>query len=145
MCTLNKANEKSYTLPDGKTTLIPADLQNGVPQQMFNPIKIGYESVGVHELVNNAISKCGNQVQPNLFQNIISTGGCSFFDGYQDKLTKEMKAINSNARIISQPDRNIDVFKGGSTLASLSNYDSSMISKQEYLENGNQIVHRKCH
>ena len=105
---------------------------------MFSPQLAQHNwSKGIHELVSTTISNCASDKQPNLYQNIISTGGCSFFDGYQDKLTKEMKAINSNARIISQPDRNIDVFKGGSTFASLSMYDSNMISKQEYLENGN--------
>ena len=47
-------------------------------------------------------------------------------------------------KIIAAPDRYYSVWTGGSTLCSLSTFESQWITKEEYEENGAEIVHRKC-
>lgn len=47
-------------------------------------------------------------------------------------------------KIISNADRYYSVWAGASTLTSLSTFDSQWITKEEYEENGAEIVHRKC-
>ena len=47
-------------------------------------------------------------------------------------------------KIIAAPDRYYSVWTGGSTLCSLSTFESQWITKEEYEEYGAEIVHRKC-
>jgi len=47
-------------------------------------------------------------------------------------------------KIIATSDRYYAVWTGGSTLSSLSTFESQWITKDEYEENGAEIVHRKC-
>jgi len=47
-------------------------------------------------------------------------------------------------RVIATGDRYYSVWAGGSTLSSLSTFDSQWVTKEEYDENGAEIIHRKC-
>ena len=47
-------------------------------------------------------------------------------------------------KVIAAPDRHHSVWYGGSTLCSLKTFDSHWITKEEYEENGAEIIHRKC-
>lgn len=49
------------------------------------------------------------------------------------------------AKIIAPPDRYYSAWNGGSDLCSLSSFESYWITKEEYEENGAEIVHRKCY
>ncbi len=46
--------------------------------------------------------------------------------------------------MIASPDRRYAVWRGGSTLTSLSTFASMWITKDDYDEHGAGIVHRKC-
>lgn len=46
--------------------------------------------------------------------------------------------------IIASADRYYAVWTGGSTLSSLSTFESQWITMEEYQESGADIVHRKC-
>ena len=60
MGTLDYAwEDKYYTLPDKETILIPSDVQNKIPQILFNPKEFEFgkiDGLGVHELVSTAIN-----------------------------------------------------------------------------------------
>ena len=47
-------------------------------------------------------------------------------------------------KIIAGGDRYYSVWTGGSTLSSLATFESQWITKEEFEENGAEIVHRKC-
>jgi len=47
-------------------------------------------------------------------------------------------------KIIAGADRYYSVWTGGSTLSSLATFESQWITKEEFEENGAEIVHRKC-
>ena len=46
--------------------------------------------------------------------------------------------------MVEIPDRQNGVWKGGSTLTSLSSFDNMWITKEEYEDEGSDIVNRKC-
>jgi actin-related protein len=46
--------------------------------------------------------------------------------------------------IIDNPDRYYSVWRGGSIMCYLSSFESKWITKEEYEENGPEIVHRYC-
>lgn len=67
--------------------------------------------------------------------------------GIQEKMVKELKKLvpsKTVPKIVAPPERKYSVWIGGSILASLSAFQHSIISKQEYEENGPTVVHRKC-
>ena len=69
------------------------------------------------------------------------------YEGIADRLKQEIvkKApAGAEIRIVASADRKYAVFRGASTLASLSTFRSSWISKEDYHELGAAIVHRKC-
>jgi len=78
---------------------------------------------------------------------VILSGGTTLYKGLPDRLQKELDAVCPQAnmvKIIAAPDRYYSVWTGGSTLCSLSTFESQWITKEEYEENGAEIVHRKC-
>ena len=69
------------------------------------------------------------------------------YEGIADRIKSELTDLappGAEVRIIASPDRKFSVWKGASTLASLSTFGASWISKEEYEEHGAAIVHRKC-
>ena len=83
----------------------------------------------------------------SLMKNIILSGGSTMYAGLPDRLKTEIESLaqpGSDIRIVAPADRKFSVWKGASTLASLSTFASSWISKEEYDEHGASIVQRKC-
>jgi actin-related protein len=69
------------------------------------------------------------------------------FPGIADRLQKEMTSLAPSTmkiKIVAPLERKYSVWIGGSLLASLSTFQQTWISKQDYDETGPSIVHRKC-
>ena len=67
--------------------------------------------------------------------------------GLEARVTKEMTSLclpMTNIKVIAEPDRKYSAWIGGSILSSLSTFQQMCISRDEYLESGPAIVHRKC-
>ena len=139
---------KQYELPDGQTVSVNAPRFMG-PEALFNPglIKEGDETLGMHQLTFQSIQECDLDIRKDLYSNIIMSGGTTLYAGLPDRLEKEVDAMcpqQNMVKIIASADRYYSVWTGGSTLSSLSTFESQWITKEEYEENGAEIVHRKC-
>lgn len=69
------------------------------------------------------------------------------FNGFGERLYSEMKKLcpeKMKVKVIATPDRKYMVWKGGSTLSTLSTFGSMWITKADYEEFGETVVHRKC-
>lgn len=69
------------------------------------------------------------------------------FPGLGERLYKEMKELapqTMKVKVIASPDRKYAVWRGGSTLAKLSTFAGMWVTKEDYDEFGESIVHRKC-
>jgi len=69
--------------------------------------------------------------------------------GLPERLAKEVKAlapqnIANQVQVIASNERKYCVWLGGSILSSISTFSCMWITKEEYLESGESIVHRKC-
>lgn len=119
------------------------------PEALFNPglIKEGDETPGMHTMAYQSITDCDMDVRNELYSNIILSGGTTLYEGLPDRLEKEVDALcpkSEMVKIIASADRYYSVWTGGSTLSSLSTFESQWITKEEYEENGAEIVHKKC-
>lgn len=119
------------------------------PEALFNPglIKEGDETPGMHTMAFGTCQECDLDIRKDLYANTILSGGTTLYDGLPDRLEKEMDAMcpqQNMVKIIASADRYYSVWTGGSTLSSLSTFEAQWITKEEYEENGAEIVHRKC-
>lgn len=117
------------------------------PEALFQPLKIGKELPGIHELSYKSILKCDIDVRKDLYANMVMSGGTTMYNGIAERLNKEMVSLAPSAmkiKVIAPPERKYSVWIGGSILSSLSTFQTMWITKQEYDESGPSIVHRKC-
>jgi actin len=140
--------QKNYELPDGSTVSINSPRFMG-PEAIFNPglIKEGDETPGMHTMTFESIQECDMDIRKELYSNVILSGGTTLYSGLPDRLEQELDKLcpqNGMVKIIAGGDRYYSVWTGGSTLTSLSTFESQWITKDEYEENGADIVHRKC-
>lgn len=139
---------KQYELPDGQTVSVNLP-RFKAPEALFHPdlIKEGDETLGMHQLAHGSITECDLDVRKDLYSNTILSGGTTLYEGLPDRLEKELDAMaptQNMVKIIAPADRYYSVWTGASTLCSLATFESSWITKEEYEENGAEIVHRKC-
>ena len=105
--------------------------------------------VGVHDMVYNSINNCDIDLRPLLFNNVVVTGGNTLFKGFNERLNYELplKAPGSKIKIHAAgntTERKSSSWLGGSILASLGTFHQLWVSRKEYEEFGDSIVHRRC-
>ena len=138
--------EESYTLPDGQTCKISTQ-RFKCPEFLFQPELGGREIKSVHQLTYDSILTCDLDVRKDLYANIILSGGTTMFTGFGERLYKEIKELapkTMKVKVIAGPDRKYAVWRGGSTLSTLSTFAGMWITKEDYGEFGETVVHRKC-
>ena len=138
--------EQSYTLPDGRVCKFALQ-RFKTPEFIFQPELGGKELKGVHQLTYDSIMTCDLDVRKDLYSNIILSGGTTMFPGFGERLYKEIKALapqTMKIKVIASPDRKFAVWRGGSTLSTLSTFAGMWITKADYDEFGETVVHRKC-
>lgn len=68
------------------------------------------------------------------------------FQGFGERLLNEVRKLapkDIKIRISAPPERKFSTWIGGSILASLATFKKMWVSKEEYEEDGNAILHRK--
>ena len=136
-----------FTLPDKRVITVPGYVRMQCPELLFKPELNGMSCKSIHALCVASINTSDIDVRKDLCKNVILSGGTTMYDGIADRLKNEITAqlpAGAEVRIIASADRKYAVWKGASTLASLSTFESSWITKDDYEEHGASIVHRKC-
>eukprot|EP01083_Nonionella_stella_P128378 389018_1 len=91
--------EMEYELPDGLMLNIGPE-RFRCAEILFKPQLIGLDQDGIHHGLCNSIKKCDQEIQNDLFENIVFSGGNTMFDGIGERLLKEVKALVSNKILI---------------------------------------------
>mmetsp|Transcript_17475 Transcript_17475/g.19645 ORF Transcript_17475/g.19645 Transcript_17475/m.19645 type:complete len:324 (-) Transcript_17475:45-1016(-) len=138
--------ESEYRLPDG-TICKFASQRFRCSELLFQPSLGGRDLKGVHQLTFDSIMTCDLDVRKDLYNNIILSGGTTMLKGFGERLYTEMKELAPSAmklKVIATPERKYAVWRGGSTLSTLSTFAGMWITKADYDEFGETIVHKKC-
>jgi len=138
--------QKNHELPDGRFVTVGAE-RFMAQEALFQPSLIGFEFDGLSQAVFNSINMCDIAIRPDLYQNVVLTGGPSMPVGLDDRLTTGLVSLappTMKIKVVAPPERKYSTWIGGSILASLSTFQQMWISKEEYDESGPSIVHRKC-
>lgn len=155
------ASEKPYELPDGVVIGIGREDRVIAPEALFTPSMLGPEhaaagSDGIATLCHNAISKCDADLQKDLYGAVVLAGGTSMLPGFGDRMHHELTSRAPDGTHIKMiPDlqgrergynsqRKQAAWIGGSMFASLPTFGQIQITKQEWEDCHESIVHRKC-
>lgn len=143
----SSAQDQTYTLPDKAVISIKGSIRLQTAELLFKPELNGKTCLSIQNLAWKSVSSSDVDVRRDLSKNVILSGGSTMYEGLADRLKAEIEALapaGAEIRIIATQDRKYAVWKGASTLASLSSFGASWISREEYEEHGAGIVHRKC-
>merc|ERR1711981_499375 len=145
--TKSSEHDKQYTMPDKSVITVPATVRMSCPELLFKPGLNGLTVKSIHELAWASVTASDIDVRKELCKNVIMSGGSTMYEGIPDRLKTELvnKAPSgAEIRVVASADRKYAVWKGGSTLASLSTFASSWVTAEDYQEHGAAVIHRKC-
>eukprot|EP01091_Cochliopodium_minus_P014846 TRINITY_DN5121_c0_g1_i1.p1 TRINITY_DN5121_c0_g1~~TRINITY_DN5121_c0_g1_i1.p1 ORF type:complete len:367 (+),score=87.01 TRINITY_DN5121_c0_g1_i1:3-1103(+) len=130
-------------LPDGNIIKLASE-KFVTMEGIFRPALLGLEQEGLHQLIYDSLMQCDIDIQSDLFNKVIISGGTSLCPGLKDRLEKELKLLNNKFKVVAQEDRKNNSWVGGSIQATLPTFQQMWITKAEYEESGPTIVHRYC-
>ena len=140
---------RKYKLPDGYIITINEEMFKA-PEALFQPDFLGKETKGIHEVTYDSIIKSDMDIRRDLYNNIVLSGGTTMTKCLEKRLEYELnimnpQKINANlVKIIAPKERKYSVWMGGSILCSLESFENTWITRDEYNEYGNKIIHKKC-
>ena len=113
------------------------------PEALFQPEKVGIDSVGISQMVFDSIKKCPLTSRRTLLNHIVLAGGSTLFPGLPERLEKELKAIltanKMNARDVKiqvHQNRKYLAWAGAAVLAGLGTLlDEEECTKDYYDQN----------
>ena len=136
---------EDFVLPDGQIVKIGQE-RFKCPEALFNPMMLGKELPGIHQLVKTTIDNCDMTIRKDLYKNVVLSGGTTTFKRFKNRLEKELiNLVNPNVQVqINSPlQRKFTVWIGGSILGSLEAFTNYFVTKKEWGECGSSIIHRK--
>eukprot|EP01114_Cavostelium_apophysatum_P013876 TRINITY_DN3459_c0_g1_i1.p1 TRINITY_DN3459_c0_g1~~TRINITY_DN3459_c0_g1_i1.p1 ORF type:complete len:1054 (+),score=286.64 TRINITY_DN3459_c0_g1_i1:176-3337(+) len=140
------STEVNYTMPDGRVVRVGNE-RFRCAEPLFQPSLLGMDCGGVQHLAFKTITGCDIDVRPDLFGNVVLSGGTTCLKGFEQRLQGEMTHIagpKTKIHVVAPEDRKYSVWEGGSILASLQTFSDNWITREEYAEVGPSIIHRKC-
>ena len=143
---IDSKKEEIYNLPDGSKVRISQEKYQ-CPELLFQPQFFQREHYGLHEQTFKSIKRCDDDIEKDLFQNVILCGGSSLFLKIRKKFEKELQSLaptGKTVKVIAPPERKYSAWLGGAILSSMKNFKAAMfVSKKEYNENGYGIINDK--
>ena len=136
-----------YELPDGHKIELKEE-RIKCPEVLFTPSIINKEENNISQNCYEAIERCDNDIKKEIYNCIILSGGSSMFQGLEERFYKEIKYLTNNemkneVKIEAGNDKKYGVWTGGAVLT-MSGFELKRITKAEYEESGDLIVHKKC-
>jgi actin len=136
----------SYSLENGSEVVVGNE-RFRCPELLFQPTLNNLEFLGIHKLLSDVILRCSADFRKDLYAGILVSGGCTMFDGFPERLAREIGRLAPPAtkvKIVAPAERKDGVWVGGSICASLCTFPQLAISRQEYNDAGVAIVHQRC-
>ena len=136
-----KSCEESFTLIDGTVVNLGRELID-TPEQIFT----NRNNWSIQQNIQKSIQYCDFGTRQTYYEHIYLFGGSSFFDGFEQRLYRELAQLapSYKIQILHNKDKHI-VWKGARILAQfIADKPNNWVTQEEYDENGPTLVHRKC-
>lgn len=141
-----RTQDATYELPDGQVLTLGSE-RFRCAEPLFQPLLMGRDVPGLQQCVCQSADACEIDLRRQLLGGISLSGGTSMLPGLAARLTREVtKMVPAGTRVsVATPaDRRIGAWVGGSVLASLDSFQELWVTKADYAEHGENIVHTKC-
>lgn len=142
---ISNSEKVKYFLPD-KTSFYLDSERVTAPGRLFSSTLAdndNFNMINLDEIVVKSIKVCPITTHFDCFNNIIVSGGNSFFHGFVDKLSASVltQSEAKACKVVAPPERLYSEWIGGSILGSLSSF--LPITKADYNEVGPDALFRK--
>ena len=129
-----------------KTTIHLNNLRFIVPEVLFNPNIIGIEIGRIKDGIIQSINECHEDYKNLLFKNIITNGGNTKINGFNQRLIKELIHENNDGITIYGQDREEEPVIDGMKLFCQNSelINDLAITKKEYEDIGFNITWKNC-
>ena len=116
------------------------------PELLFNPTDVGIQQGGISHAIMQSLEACHIDLKGPLLSNILLVGGNVNIPGFRERVERELRALAPDhfPISISVPEDPIcAAWRGGSSVASNSNFAQQVVTKAEYEEHGHSVCQRK--
>ncbi|EJP67366.1 Actin-like protein [Beauveria bassiana ARSEF 2860] len=117
-----------------------------IPEILFNPSDIGMRQPGIADLIHQSIHDLPVGLWPGLLANIVLVGGNALFDGFVQRLQKEVvQRVPDDCvvRVARPADPVLSTWAGAANLACHADIEKLAVTKQQYDEYGQAWLARK--
>ncbi|KAG7346620.1 actin family protein [Nitzschia inconspicua] len=147
-----------FKLVDGTTVSLSRERFEAA-EVLFKPELLSIESKGISDIIFDVIQNVDIDCRPDLYCNIILSGGTSLLHGLPERINKELnerytrevlqgdesRSMGWKPQVHAPKSRKHLVFEGATVFASLISSDTSFwVTSQEYSQGGIQCVLEKC-
>lgn len=117
-----------------------------IPELVFNPSDMGLRQPGLPQLVRQSLETLPLGLWPGLLANIVVVGGNALFDGFIQRLQKEVVQLFPDdcvVRVARPADPITSTWHGAANLANHPNIERMCVTKKEYDEGGTAYTAQK--
>ena len=116
-----------------------------VPEIVFQPAIAGLDQAGIADIIADILNHgtVSSQDRRDMLKDIFLTGGNTLFEGFEDRLSKEMRSvipIEASMQIRHASDPLLDAWKGAAQWSHEVGFRHALVSKGEYLERGSEYL-----
>ena len=128
-----------FNLPDHRKVIHLDSALFKAPEGLFSPSKFGKDALGIHELVVKAVDQCPIDMRREMARRIYLSGGTTLMVGFPERLEVELRQLlmpRAEVQVHGSENRQHAAYIGASVLASLASFEKSLISLEDWSENG---------
>ena len=143
--TTSETSQTQYYLPDG-TFITLGDEKILAPEILFTPSLIGCEYPPFQEMVVSSLNKVDIDLRTPLYSYVLLSGGNTMFKGISEKTHTEIKKLspkNMKVKIVAPNNRKNACWIGANVISTLEIFKKMWVTKADWFEKGNRILHIK--
>jgi hypothetical protein len=116
-----------------------------VPEVVFQPSIAGLDQAGIVEIAAGILNErfADHASRPDLLKDIFLTGGNTMFQGFEQRLAIELRAVleaGSPAKVRKAADPLLGAWKGAAQWAGSAASGKSFVTRAEFLEKGGEYI-----
>lgn len=116
-----------------------------VPEVVFQPSIAGVDQAGITEIAEDILMQrlASHPARNDILKDIFVTGGYSLFQGFEDRLRNELRAVlpvDVQLGVRRAKDPVLDAWRGAARWAGTTESKPAFVSREEWLEKGSEYI-----
>ena len=116
-----------------------------VPEVVFQPSIAGLDQAGIVEIAANILNErlADSPRRSDVLKDIFLTGGNTLFQGFEERLRKELRAVlpaDDKIRVRRANDCVLDAWRGAASWAGSAKAKQAFVTRAEFMEKGGEYL-----